>query len=382
MHLGIGPIDDLLNKAPPGQPLLLHAEPGVDADPVLRQMSQLADEAGHRIVYLNTDRSPDAVLTALGLSRDKVTFLDAYSPTIGRRDDAATPLTDLSNVDDVLGAIERAAHEHPKALFILDSLSSWALRADPGRIVARRRRLFKAVSAYEEALVWFAEWNDPHAAQLLAPFRTRVDLLTVKARILTNQYIRVDRIDGEEVQKPAALMYRPGPHGMQVYIPKVVVTGPPDAGKTSLIRSVSDHFAGSDRHGTTVALDKGVLEMPGLRAEIFGTPGQQRFQPVIDTVLRQALGVLVLVDATRPESFPRVEQVLREVRMKGRAVALLVTHVDQHGAEDPMGVGEKVHAASDVRIYSCNATDPEEARPVVESFLQGLLVGRGAEVTA
>lgn len=382
MHLGIGPVDDLLAKAPPGQPLLVHAEPGVDVDPVLRQAAHTADEAGHPIVYLNTDRSPGAVLKALGLSRDKVRFLDGFSPTIGRREEGTVPLTDLSNVDDVLGAIEKAAREQPDAFFLFDSLSSWALRADPGRIIARRDRLFKAVSAFEEAVVWFAEWNDPHAAQLLAPFRTRIDLLAVKARILTNQYIRVERIDGEAVPEPPALMYRSGPKGVQIYLPKVVVTGPPDAGKTSLIRSASDEFTGSDRRGTTVALDKGVLEMPGLRAEIFGTPGQERFKPVIDTVLRQALGVLVLVDSTRPDSFPKAQQVLREVRMKGRAVALLVTHTDKPGAEDPMQVAERLQAPSDVRVYSCNATDPEEARPVVESFLHGLLAGHGQEVTA
>ena len=73
------------------------------------------------------------------------------------------------------------------------------------------------------------------------------------------------------------------PGGIKIYIPKILVTGPYHAGKTSFVRTASYKSVSVNRKGlegkneTTVALDFGHVKLGGFLVELFGTPGQQRF---------------------------------------------------------------------------------------------------------
>lgn len=108
------------------------------------------------------------------------------------------------------------------------------------------------------------------------------------------------------------------PSGRRVRPAKIVVLGPFGVGKTTLIGAVSeieplateelmtaaaadvDTALTAGKDTTTVALDFGRLTVaPDVVLQLFGAPGQQRFAPVVDDLLRGALGVLVLVDPAR-----------------------------------------------------------------------------------
>ena len=75
------------------------------------------------------------------------------------------------------------------------------------------------------------------------------------------------------------------PGGVKIYIPKILVTGPYHAGKTSFIQSASFRSVSVNRENlegnneTTVALDFGHVKLGGFVVELFGTPGQERFDP-------------------------------------------------------------------------------------------------------
>ena len=95
---------------------------------------------------------------------------------------------------------------------------------------------------------------------------------------------------------------------------KVVVTGPFAAGKTTLIRTISEITVLSTERGitdstrkrkaeTTVAMDFGRIALPGdLWLYLFGTPGQDRFHFMWDDLVTGAIGAVVLVDTERLES--------------------------------------------------------------------------------
>ncbi len=92
---------------------------------------------------------------------------------------------------------------------------------------------------------------------------------------------------------------------------KVVVTGPFAAGKTTLIRTISEITVLSTERGitdstrkrkaeTTVAMDFGRLTLAeDLVLYLFGTPGQRRFWFMWDDLCRGAIGAIVLVDTAR-----------------------------------------------------------------------------------
>jgi uncharacterized protein len=94
---------------------------------------------------------------------------------------------------------------------------------------------------------------------------------------------------------------------------KIIITGTMGAGKTTAIAAVSDtppvktEAANSDlaQHSkthTTVALDYGEVALAGGdKLRLYGTPGQSRFNFMWQILGRGALGVVILVDMTRPD---------------------------------------------------------------------------------
>lgn len=84
------------------------------------------------------------------------------------------------------------------------------------------------------------------------------------------------------------------------------------AGKTTAIRAISDidpivtdvanHDRSVDKERTTVGLDYGMLVLDnGDRIRLFGTPGQARFDFLWSILARKALGLVILLDNSRPD---------------------------------------------------------------------------------
>ena len=94
--------------------------------------------------------------------------------------------------------------------------------------------------------------------------------------------------------------------------PKIVFVGPPGAGKTTAIAAISDvapvctDVRNTDpalaKAQTTVGLDYGEVHLgEGERVRLFGTPGQDRFDFMWRILAQQALGLVVLIDNSRPD---------------------------------------------------------------------------------
>lgn len=92
---------------------------------------------------------------------------------------------------------------------------------------------------------------------------------------------------------------------------KLVLTGPMGVGKTTAIAAISEvppistDVANADtsvaKATTTVGLDFGQLTLDnGDRLRIYGTPGQTRFDFMWQILIRDALGLAILLDNSRP----------------------------------------------------------------------------------
>src|SRR3989454_851651 len=97
--------------------------------------------------------------------------------------------------------------------------------------------------------------------------------------------------------------------GLTVYFPRILVTGPFNAGKSTVVKALAEKSISIDRMGTTVAFDYGNVNITGIEAEIFGTPGQERFEFIFKIFAREVSGVLLVVDAAR-----RLQGILTELR--------------------------------------------------------------------
>jgi len=97
---------------------------------------------------------------------------------------------------------------------------------------------------------------------------------------------------------------------------KIIFSGPVGAGKTTAIGAISDEppirtdASASDmtkqrKSSTTVAMDYGVMNLSeeGEKIHLYGTPGQERFNFMWDILTVGGIGLVLLLNNTRPDPF-------------------------------------------------------------------------------
>jgi small GTP-binding protein len=173
-------------------------------------------------------------------------------------------------------------------------------------------------------------------------------------------------------------------HGGQAV--KIVVTGPFSAGKTTLIRTISeitvlstekdisDHTR-SRKAETTVAMDFGRITIDrDLVLYLFGTPGQDRFDFMWEILGEGMLGYVLLLDATRKDSLDEAVGILAAFRKMAR-VPFVVALNRAPGLEpaDEERVREVLELDEKVPVVPCDATQRESVKAVLLALLYSVV---------
>ncbi|MDP9100549.1 MAG: ATP/GTP-binding protein [Actinomycetota bacterium] len=167
---------------------------------------------------------------------------------------------------------------------------------------------------------------------------------------------------------------------------KIVVTGPFAAGKTTLIRTISEitvlstekditDSTRSRKAETTVAMDFGRITIDrDLVLYLFGTPGQDRFDFMWEILGEGMLGYILLVDTSRPESLEEAVTILAAFRRMARVP--FVVALNRAPGHDPAGeatVRSVLGLAEDVPVVPCDATDRESVKGVLLALLYAVV---------
>ena len=167
---------------------------------------------------------------------------------------------------------------------------------------------------------------------------------------------------------------------------KIVVTGPFSAGKTELIRSISEiNVVSTERkissevekikQSTTVAMDFGRITVDDeLVLYMFGTPGQKRFDFMWEILSEGMLGFIVMVDSTRPETFREARRILET--FKAYAPTPYVVAANKQDSDDAWEVDDMrlaLRLDSEVKLLPCVAMDKEKVKGVLLELLYTIL---------
>jgi signal recognition particle receptor subunit beta len=146
---------------------------------------------------------------------------------------------------------------------------------------------------------------------------------------------------------------------------KIIFTGPVGAGKSTAIASISDvppvstDESASDmtkerKASTTVALDYGVMNLRGgEKIHLYGTPGQERFDFMWDILATGGIGLVLLLDNTRPDPFHDLEFFVSKFRgfIESTSLVVGVTQMDRspgplvedyHRQMEPLGLNPPI----------------------------------------
>ena len=167
---------------------------------------------------------------------------------------------------------------------------------------------------------------------------------------------------------------------------KIVVTGPFSAGKTTLIRTISEitvlstekditDDTRSRKAETTVAMDFGRITIDrDLVLYLFGTPGQDRFDFMWEILGEGMLGYILLIDSSREDSLEEAVGILAAFRKMARVP--FVVALNRSAGMDPSDE-ERVRTVlaldEDTPVVPCDATDRESVKAVLLALLYSVV---------
>ncbi len=177
---------------------------------------------------------------------------------------------------------------------------------------------------------------------------------------------------------------------------KIVVTGPFNAGKTRFVKTLSDidivsterrltrrdsstSRAGAARSApgdrlkaqTTVAMDYGRVQLGEDVIHLHGTPGQARFDFMWDILAREMAGLIFLVDAAAPDTYPEARDLL-EFFTAGYDVphVIAANKQDADGATRPERLRRALDLPAGTLIMPCVASRKTSARQVLAQLVE------------
>ena len=164
---------------------------------------------------------------------------------------------------------------------------------------------------------------------------------------------------------------------------KIIITGAYSAGKTSFIRTISEIDALTTEYEvtdpderllkkeTTVALDFGTIAISdAITLYLFGTPGQERFDFMWETLSEGCIGYVVMVDSCRPAHLNETVRLLARFAEITDVPFVIAANKQDDPAALPLSyIRRRLHIPFEIPIIPCVANDRESVKNVLLHLL-------------
>ena len=167
---------------------------------------------------------------------------------------------------------------------------------------------------------------------------------------------------------------------------KVVITGPFNAGKTTFIKAVSEitvlsterqisDTSGEGAGETTVAMDFGRITISDdVVLYLFGTPGQERFSFMWETLSEGMLGFVLLVDADDRASYEDAKSMIAFFRnMSDVPFVVAANKVSATDMKTLRAVRNAIELDDEIPLLPVDAREKESVKAVLLGLLYRIL---------
>ncbi len=168
---------------------------------------------------------------------------------------------------------------------------------------------------------------------------------------------------------------------------KIIFTGPVGAGKTTAISAISDiavlktdenaqDMTKKRKQTTTVALDYGLLKLgEAERIHLYGTPGQERFNFMWDILTNGGLGLILLLDNSRPTPFKDMSFFLNAFRdfICDNKIVIGITHMEYNETPKIEAYHQQLHKHGiTAPVLEIDAREKNDIETLVKTLLYSL----------
>jgi signal recognition particle receptor subunit beta len=161
------------------------------------------------------------------------------------------------------------------------------------------------------------------------------------------------------------------------YIPRIVVTGPAKSGKSTFVTNASIEGIAVDRVGldgdpATGVMDLGILHWKGFDITLYGTPGNPRLDLLIPGMFKHTMGVILMVDATKPEVLPRAKEMTGLLAERSVPMVIAANKKDLAGRIEEKEIRAALGVRDDIPLFFISATSKSDVRHVLESLVDSI----------
>lgn len=369
VETGIPKLDEFLGGGiPKGKSLAYYIQPGVDGEIFALQTVYNSLKSGRTCVFVVASTIPDitrGMFNEFGWDiapyRDRFFFVDTYNPLIGAPSNEKYVVSNPDDINNLSKTIVDVLKELPPSTIVFGSLSTIMDLCGEKETIEAIKTWNKMAMVYDHVIIYnFTAW--PYSEETLDLikkdlFNAVITIGGISDRVIFGQYFGILKSDWSKVTRKSMLFKTSRPGGIKLFIPKILVTGPFDSGKTTFVHALSTKAISVDRLGTTIALDHGHVDYKGFSADIFGTPGQERFDPIIKLISGESMGVFLIVDSTNPSDFARAKHMLDITKSYGLPYIVVANKQDLSGALKPEEIKRQFNLPDDVPIVPVVATD-------------------------
>ncbi len=368
-------LDDILGGGvPKGKSMLFQAVPGIISDvfgyQIISQRVHLDSEIG--FIYTNT-RTPveiERVFDKCGwdlktpLNSGQIFFIDSISGMMGVPPMGKYIINDLAKSKEmILPAIEDIAG----GTAVIENIATLIDSIGADNTIKCIKMLNEAAVKHEVNIVYlFTRWDyeDRLVEQLKNLVDCEIQLFSIEEKVMYRQVFMVVKSNWTKASKCKTFFELAEPGGVMVFIPKLLVTGPYNAGKTTFVHAIAKKAVSVERQAfelfpTTVGLDIGHMDYKGFSADVFGTPGQERFDLLLEPLSRESIGAFIMIDSTKPDTFARAKEMINMCRAEALPKVIVANKHDLPGALTPDEIKKRMALWEDVPIVSVSAQKNE-----------------------
>ena len=129
-----------------------------------------------------------------------------------------------------------------------------------------------------------------------------------------------------------------------------------------------------EKFPTTIAMDIGHVDYEGFVADVFGTPGQERFDLMLDLLAKEAVGAFILVDSTAPQTFSRAKEMINKTQSEAIPKIIVANKQDLAGALPPEKIRETMKVDKSIPIIPTVVKENKGLEEALDALLK-LLYG-------
>jgi small GTP-binding protein domain len=378
-------LDEFLGGGiPAGSSILFCAVPGVECEAFGYQILNGVIEDGYKGFIFTNVTEPHNIIYEFNrygwnlekyLEEEKAFFVDGSSNFIGIPPMGKYSIDELSQIEEV---VLKAIDDVPDGVGVINNISTLIDYLEEDKIIEIINKWNERARANKTILVYiFTKWD--YKPELVDAVKSTVDsvvsLTSIEERVIIGQGFMVTSASWPHPKNSMVLFFVLQPGGVKIYIPKILVTGPYNAGKSSFVKSISEKSVSVDRMAlekfpTTIAMDIGHVDHNGFVADIFGTPGQERFDLMLDVLAKEAVGAFILVDSSAPQTFGRAKEMINKTQAEAIPKIIVANKQDLPGALSPEKIREAMKLDKDIPIIPTIVSENNGVEMALDTLLK------------